>query len=52
MFTPIIIQAKAVQLLNNNGQAQVINYLKGSYHRLGLLLNFGEASLKIKRFIN
>ncbi|MBO0349043.1 GxxExxY protein [Phormidium pseudopriestleyi FRX01] len=47
----IIIEAKAVQLLNNNFQAQVINYLKGSHLRLGLLLNFGEPSLKIKRLI-
>jgi GxxExxY protein len=51
-YNQIIIEAKAVQLLNNNFQAQVINYLKGSHLRLGLLLNFGEPSLKIKRLIN
>lgn len=31
--------------------AQTINYLKVSGNRLGLLVNFGEGSLKTKRVV-
>jgi hypothetical protein len=33
------------------GKAQIINSLKGSKQKVGLLLNFGELSLKFKRFV-
>jgi dimeric dUTPase (all-alpha-NTP-PPase superfamily) len=31
--------------------AQLINSLKGSKKKVGLLINFGELSLKFKRFV-
>ena len=31
---------------------QLINYLKATKYKIGLLVNFGESSLQWKRFIN
>ncbi|MUP39632.1 GxxExxY protein [Labilibaculum sp. 44] len=33
-------------------EQQTVNYLKATNYELGLLVNFGECSLKYKRFIN
>lgn len=48
----IIVELKAVKELTNEHKAQVINYLKVSGLRLGLLLNFGESSLVHERLLN
>lgn len=41
-FGKIILEIKAVSKLTDEHRAQVHNYLKGTGHRLGLLVNFGE----------
>ncbi|MFO7907793.1 MAG: GxxExxY protein [Planctomycetota bacterium] len=41
-FDKIILEIKAVSGLCDEHRAQVHNYLKGSGHRLGLLVNFGH----------
>lgn len=51
-FDKIIIEIKSVQFVNSNAKQQVINYLKATNFKLGLLINFGESSLKWKRIIN
>ncbi|MBI6119753.1 GxxExxY protein [Salegentibacter maritimus] len=51
-FDQIIIEIKAVSFLNKNMESQTINYLKATNKKLGLLINFGQESLKWKRFIN
>ena len=38
--------------LVNANKAQVINYLHGTKLKVGLLVNFGEASLKWERLTN
>jgi GxxExxY protein len=48
----ILVEFKAIGELDNKCFAQVINYLRVFNLEVGLLLNFGEASLKFKRFIN
>jgi GxxExxY protein len=48
-FDKIIVELKALALLTNDHMAQVINYLKAPDFKLGLLINFGEKSLKVKR---
>lgn len=49
----IVIEVKAVEVLNDVHTAQVLTYLKLSGCKIGLLLNFNVASLKygIKRLI-
>jgi GxxExxY protein len=48
----ILIELKAIKELAQTDMAQVLNYLKATNLRLGLLLNFGAASLQYKRIIN
>jgi len=48
----IIVELKALNALEGSHEAQVLNYLKATDYKLGLLINFGEASLIHKRLIN
>lgn len=50
-YDNIILEIKALSELRNEHEAQVINYLKASGKQLGILVNFGERSLKHKRLI-
>ena len=47
----IILEIKAHQGLADENVAQVLNYLAVSKCSVGLLINFGESSLKFKRYI-
>jgi GxxExxY protein len=46
----VILEIKAVQVLNTAYEAQLVNYLKATNIDVGLLLNFGK-SLEVKRKI-
>jgi len=48
----IIVELKVVKQINNNHQAQLMNYLTASKLRLGLIINFGRPQVEIKRMIN
>lgn len=50
-FDKIVLEIKAVDKLCSNHVSQVLNYLKSSKLRLGILINFGEMSLKYKRIV-
>jgi GxxExxY protein len=50
-YGSIILEIKAVKTLTDTHQSQVFHYLKATGQRLGLLINFGEPSLKVKRII-
>lgn len=51
-FGKIIVELKAVSELANEHIAQVLNYLKATELRLGLLVNFGhQPKAQIKRVI-
>lgn len=45
----ILVELKAMKKLTEVEQAQVLNYLKASELKVGLLFNFGERSLRFKR---
>lgn len=47
----VIVEIKATSGLTNNDEAQLLNYLKATKLRIGLLLNFGTESLEIRRKI-
>ena len=51
IWDKIIYEAKAVEKLSDSHVKQVLNYLAASKLRLGLLVNFGGASLEWKRII-
>ena len=50
-YNKIIVELKAVNLLATEHTAQVLNYLHVCNCKIGLLINFGELSLKYKRII-
>ncbi len=51
-YDEIIIELKAVSELADVHLAQIINYLKITGSKLGLLVNFGQESLEYKRVVN
>ena len=51
VFKEIVVEIKAQKMLTKDDEAQLINNLKSSRHEIGLLINFGETSLKFRRFI-
>ena len=50
-YDQIVVELKALSTLNSDHEAQILNYLKATQNKIGLLVNFGEASLKYKRKI-
>jgi GxxExxY protein len=50
-FDKIIVELKSSSSLANEHYAQVLNYLKATNYKLGLLINFGKKSLEYKRII-
>lgn len=51
IFEEIILEIKAIQALSSSEIKQTLNYLAASKNKIGLLINFGEDSLKYKRII-
>lgn len=50
-YSKIIIEIKAMNELCGSHESQVINYLKATEFKLGVLINFGAESLEYKRLI-
>ena len=47
----VLVELKALHELTPTHHAQIINYLEAYRLEVGLLINFGEFSLKFKRFL-
>lgn len=52
IFNRIVVEVKSAKDgINSAMQAQLLNYLKSSTLRLGLIINFGKTSLEYQRFV-
>jgi len=51
VFDNVILEIKAKEGIAEVHYSQTLNYLKVSGCKVGLILNFGEPSLKIKRIV-
>lgn len=51
-YESIIVELKALSGLDSCHQSQLINYLKATNLKLGILVNFGQSSLQNKRVLN
>ena len=47
----IILELKALSALTGEHEAQLLNYLKATGHKVGLLINFGTNRVQVKRKI-
>lgn len=47
----MILELKAVEAFSKAYEAQVLNYLKGTGFKLGVLVNFGKERVESKRFV-
>jgi GxxExxY protein len=50
-YDKIVIETKALECLVSKHESQTFNYLKTTGFKLGLLINFGELSLRYKRIV-
>lgn len=50
-YDRIILELKALSALSSDHSSQILNYLKATAIRVGLLINFGTTSLQHQRFI-
>ena len=50
-FDQVIVELKATDGLADHDIAQVLNYLKATGKKIGLLINFGTTKLQYKRVI-
>ena len=52
-FSAVLVEIKALNILSGKEESQILNYLKATGLRVGLLLNFGNTvELEWKRFIH
>jgi GxxExxY protein len=47
----VVVELKSIKTLTNVDEAQLLNYLKATGLKRGLLLNFGANRLEVKRMI-
>lgn len=47
----IIVEIKTIEKITSNEQGQVLNYLRASSLKLGIILNFKHAKLEWKRLV-
>lgn len=50
-FDEIVVEIKALEQLSGTEESQIINYLKATGFKVGLLINFGSKTLEYKRFV-
>jgi GxxExxY protein len=50
-YDEVVVEIKAISGLSGVEEAQIINYLKATGLKVGLLINFGKEKLEYKRLI-
>jgi len=50
-YHQIIVELKTAATIASEHGAQILNYLKATQYKIGVILNFGTTSLQYKRFI-
>jgi len=50
-YDKIIVELKALSGLTSDNESQLLNYLKATIMKVGLLINFGKPSLEYKRMV-
>jgi GxxExxY protein len=50
-YQDILVEIKALSELNSGHEAQLLNYLKATKIKVGLLINFGTPQLQFKRLV-
>ena len=50
-FNEVVVEIKAISALSGIEEAQLINYLKATDLKVGLLINFGSKSIEYKRLV-
>jgi GxxExxY protein len=50
-FDSLVVETKALTRMSGTEEAQLINYLKATRHKVGLLINFGARSLEHRRLV-
>ena len=51
VFDGIVVDTKTIEGVTDNDRGQIINYLKTTGRRVGLILNFKHARLEWERFV-
>ena len=51
-YHKIVLELKALQFLHTTSNDQLLNYLRATNLRLGMVVNFGKPSLEYKRILN
>ena len=50
-YEKIIVELKAINKISSIEESQILNYLKATNLKLGLIINFGNSKLEWKRYI-
>ena len=50
-YDKVIVELKALSALTSEHESQLLNYLKSTGLKVGLLINFGKESLEYKRMV-
>ena len=51
-YGKILVELKSTSFISKSDEAQLLNYLKATNNKLGLLVCFGSKSLTYKRLLN
>ncbi len=51
VFDKIVVDAKTIDRISNNEEGQILNYLKITKFKVGLILNFKHPKLEWKRLV-